>query len=177
VCDGTSNTCVACNGDHGSGARDACPTPGNPYCESTGACGQCTSSTQCTTGTHDGPFCNTTTGACGAGPDAGAPDAGSDGGAADGSAGGDGGPTDAAADATSPEDSGLTDASSPPEDSGSDAAVAADATASGGSIAGGGCSCDAVGASRDGPSRAGGFAALVGLGFFASRRRRKSGGG
>ncbi len=40
VCDATSETCVACNGDHGTIATDACPTTTAPYCGLLG-CGLC----------------------------------------------------------------------------------------------------------------------------------------
>ena len=65
VCDTTSETCVACNGDFGSNSTDPCPQSANPYCSSTGACTKCTTNTDCTTGQHQGPFCNQTTGVCG----------------------------------------------------------------------------------------------------------------
>jgi Cys-rich repeat protein len=57
---------VACNGDNATSATEACPTSSNPYCEASGACGKCTNNTDCMTGTHAGPFCDATTGACGA---------------------------------------------------------------------------------------------------------------
>jgi uncharacterized repeat protein (TIGR01451 family) len=63
LCSATS-TCVGCNGDNGTSATNACPTA-DPYCDGTGTCTMCTTDTMCTTGTHPGPFCNTTTGACG----------------------------------------------------------------------------------------------------------------
>lgn len=65
LCDANKGTCIPCNGDNGSGATEACPTSGNPYCSSTGACAKCASDADCTNGTHAGPFCNTSTGACG----------------------------------------------------------------------------------------------------------------
>ncbi len=71
ACTGTTpvcssgDACVACNGDNGSGASNACPSGTNPFCEPNGACAKCTSNSDCTTGTHGGPVCNTTTGACG----------------------------------------------------------------------------------------------------------------
>ena len=61
---GATDTCVACNGDNGTTATETCPVAG-PYCAGTGACIKCTANSQCTTGTHPGPICNTTTGACG----------------------------------------------------------------------------------------------------------------
>jgi hypothetical protein len=65
VCDGTSNTCVVCNGDDGASTTDACPTSALPFCGASGTCGTCTADTDCTTGTHAGPFCNLASGACG----------------------------------------------------------------------------------------------------------------
>ncbi len=57
------DTCVACDGDNGAGSANGCPIA-NPYCLSTGACTTCTSDAMCTTGTHVGPYCDVTTGAC-----------------------------------------------------------------------------------------------------------------
>ncbi len=65
VCDATSETCVACNGDLGSSATDACADSAAPTCRASGECAKCTTNTDCTTGTHAGPICNTTTGVCG----------------------------------------------------------------------------------------------------------------
>ncbi len=63
VCTTATLTCVACDGDHGTSAAAACPT-GAPYCESSGACGLCTTDADCA-GNHAGPRCDTMTGACG----------------------------------------------------------------------------------------------------------------
>ncbi len=69
ACTGTTpvcsagETCVPCNGDNGTGATNACPGM-TPYCASTGACVLCTANSMCTTGTHAGSLCNTTSGAC-----------------------------------------------------------------------------------------------------------------
>ena len=62
-CNLTTNVCVGCDGDNGSGATYACPN-GEPYCEASGACGKCTQNSDCT-GHPGGPICNTTSGACG----------------------------------------------------------------------------------------------------------------
>jgi hypothetical protein len=64
VCDAASNTCSACNGDLGSSATDACNDSAGPYCTAAGACFKCASNANCTTGTHNGPFCDLTTGQC-----------------------------------------------------------------------------------------------------------------
>jgi uncharacterized repeat protein (TIGR01451 family) len=63
VCDPTTSTCGKCNGDSGSGATDACGAA-SPYCTASGSCSACATDGDCTTGTHAGPYCNTTTGAC-----------------------------------------------------------------------------------------------------------------
>jgi hypothetical protein len=60
----SSNVCVVCDGDNATMAPNPCPTTANPYCQSTGACGTCTNDASCGAG-HAGPFCNTTSGACG----------------------------------------------------------------------------------------------------------------
>jgi hypothetical protein len=58
-------TCAACNGDNATTATLACPASSAPFCMGAGSCGKCTQDSDCTTGTHAGPFCNATTGACG----------------------------------------------------------------------------------------------------------------
>ena len=58
-------TCAGCAGDNGTAASLACPTSGAPFCTGGGSCGQCAQDSDCTRGSHPGPFCNTTTGACG----------------------------------------------------------------------------------------------------------------
>jgi MYXO-CTERM domain-containing protein len=68
ACDASSHTCVACNGDFGTGATAACATGTDPYCFSTGSvgsCGKCTGDGDCV-GHPGGSVCNLTTGACGA---------------------------------------------------------------------------------------------------------------
>ncbi len=60
----TLDACVACNGDNGTSATQACPSSAAPYCNGDGSCGVCTTDAQCVG--HAGPFCNTATGACGA---------------------------------------------------------------------------------------------------------------
>jgi hypothetical protein len=65
VCSG-ANVCVACDGDDGTGATNACPTATSPYCKASGACGLCASDMDCTApGVHGGRFCMAATGACG----------------------------------------------------------------------------------------------------------------
>jgi uncharacterized repeat protein (TIGR01451 family) len=68
VCNLATETCGGCNGDNGSGGTLACPSTANPYCASSGAlagsCGKCTSNADCA-GTHNGPICDLTSGACG----------------------------------------------------------------------------------------------------------------
>jgi hypothetical protein len=96
ICDPTTNLCAPCNGDFGSAATHACPTavagrcliadaglgtcvacsgPSDcsnpqPVCSSAGACAPCngdngsTASSPCPLAAS--PYCNTTTGACGA---------------------------------------------------------------------------------------------------------------
>jgi uncharacterized repeat protein (TIGR01451 family) len=65
TCNTTTFTCAACNGDNGSGSTRACPSPSDPACEPTGACGQCSATD------HDlcvgtTPACDTTTDLCAA---------------------------------------------------------------------------------------------------------------
>jgi hypothetical protein len=64
ICNATSDTCVACNGDNGTTATNACPSTSDPFCASDGSCGKCTASTQCASGTRTGTICNATSGAC-----------------------------------------------------------------------------------------------------------------
>ncbi|MGO8999618.1 MAG: hypothetical protein ACLQVI_40350, partial [Polyangiaceae bacterium] len=70
-CSGTTpvcsaaDACVPCDGDNATSATEPCPTSTDPYCNASGSCGVCTTDADCTTGTHPGPFCDTTTGACG----------------------------------------------------------------------------------------------------------------
>ena len=72
ICDMTSFTCAPCNGDNGSGANDACPTTGQPFCFLSGAnqgtCGKCSTDSDCA-GHTGGNICNTTTGLCVSGCD------------------------------------------------------------------------------------------------------------
>ena len=71
VCNTTSNTCVACNGDNGAATSAVCPTTAAPFCKADGSCQKCTDggngATGCTNGTpaHVGPYCNATSGSCG----------------------------------------------------------------------------------------------------------------
>jgi hypothetical protein len=60
-----SGSCTACNGDYQSTATIMCAT-GAPYCSPTGYCGFCTQNSDCATtnAVHTGVYCNTTTGAC-----------------------------------------------------------------------------------------------------------------
>ncbi len=64
VCNTSSATCAGCNGDNASGSSLACATSAAPYCNSSGACGTCSTNSDCV-GTHVGPICNVATGACG----------------------------------------------------------------------------------------------------------------
>lgn len=89
-----AGTCVTCNGNFNSGAmfacpagaptcssdgqcfipctRDnrgtggvACPTAAKPFCAvANGTCTTCTKDSDCTSGVHAGPYCDTATGAC-----------------------------------------------------------------------------------------------------------------
>ena len=69
VCDTTTDTCGACNGDFGTTATSACPTAGAPFCPGNGGacttCGTSGSTTACsgTTATHAGTTCQAS-GAC-----------------------------------------------------------------------------------------------------------------
>jgi hypothetical protein len=67
ACAVATGTCVACNGDFGSGATAACPTAGAPACQTAGLlAGRCTacstSNASLCTGTT--PTCDAATGAC-----------------------------------------------------------------------------------------------------------------
>ncbi len=64
ICDVAGVKCAACDGDNGATSSHPCPTAGSPYCTSTGACGKCTTSADCK-GSHLGPICDATSGACG----------------------------------------------------------------------------------------------------------------
>ena len=64
LCNTTSKTCVPCDGDNGSAATNACPNATAPICDSLNNCRKCLNDTDCTTGTHAGPYCNTTSGLC-----------------------------------------------------------------------------------------------------------------
>jgi len=68
ICAVTSGTCVACTEDSGGTSTTACASA-TPYCflsssTTAGACGKCEKDADCGTG-HAGPFCETTSGACG----------------------------------------------------------------------------------------------------------------
>jgi hypothetical protein len=65
ACSTLTSTCTACDGDEGTGATAACPASTAPYCQAAGTCGKCTQDSDCATGTHAGPRCDVTTGACG----------------------------------------------------------------------------------------------------------------
>lgn len=64
LCDTAKKTCVPCAGDFGSAAANACPNSASPVCDSLGNCRKCLNDNDCTTGTHAGPYCNTTSGVC-----------------------------------------------------------------------------------------------------------------
>ncbi|HEY3447961.1 MAG TPA: DUF11 domain-containing protein, partial [Myxococcales bacterium] len=66
VCDTTADACVACKGDNGTGASEACPSSSAPYCMAGGACGRCGDDLDCALGSHAGPFCAPASGSCGA---------------------------------------------------------------------------------------------------------------
>ncbi len=57
ICDATTDICVACNGNYGSGQSHACTNAAAPVCLG-GACVQCASSLDCSGTT---PVCDTTT--------------------------------------------------------------------------------------------------------------------
>ncbi len=60
-CDSTTHTCAPCNGDFASGQSQACQDEEAPLCLATGACGKCTSDSDCTLMR----LCNTVLGNCG----------------------------------------------------------------------------------------------------------------
>ena len=61
----SNDTCAACGGDNGTAALLACPDGGAPFCMGSGSCGKCVQDSDCTQGSHAGPFCSPATGACG----------------------------------------------------------------------------------------------------------------
>ena len=145
ICDATTNTCVACNGDDGSGASDECPAGNSaPFCAASGTCGQCSNDTDCTTGAHAGPACNTATGECVsvAEPDGGAP-----------------------ADAGTPQSQ---DAETPQQD------AAGASPPNNISIKGGGCACGTLaGHGGEGGSAAILIVLVAALGAWLARRRAR----
>jgi hypothetical protein len=66
ICDDASGTCVPCDGDLGSSAKDPCFDAAAPTCalsgSSMGQCGKCATDADCTG--HAGPVCDATSGAC-----------------------------------------------------------------------------------------------------------------
>ncbi len=65
ACDASTNFCASCNGDFGGSVTHACPSLVSNFCNANGSCGTCTTDTNCTTGTHNGPFCNPSNHSCG----------------------------------------------------------------------------------------------------------------
>ncbi len=65
VCDAAMSSCAACDGDHGSGAKLACPKAEAPLCDG-GRCGACAKDADCE-GHAGGPACDAASGACVAG--------------------------------------------------------------------------------------------------------------
>lgn len=69
VCNTTTDTCTACNGDNGAGTSATCPSSAAPYCPGTGAacatCGAANGTTTCAASgaTHTGGICQAS-GAC-----------------------------------------------------------------------------------------------------------------
>ncbi len=57
-----ANACVACGGDNGSGASNACPDAANPFCRKDGSCGKCSTAADCSD--RPGKICSPTTGGC-----------------------------------------------------------------------------------------------------------------
>jgi uncharacterized repeat protein (TIGR01451 family) len=64
VCNPATEICTACASDNGSASPGACPSVLAPFCATTGACGKCTTSSDCS-GAHAGPVCDSASGACG----------------------------------------------------------------------------------------------------------------
>jgi len=62
VCTG-ANVCDTCNADFGAVGTRPCPSTPQPFCMAGGACGKCTSNTDCVG--RAGNICNLTTGSCG----------------------------------------------------------------------------------------------------------------
>jgi len=132
-------------GDDGSGASDECPAGNSaPFCAASGTCGQCSNDTDCTTGAHAGPACNTATGECVsvAEPDGGAP-----------------------ADAGTPQSQ---DAETPQQD------AAGASPPNNISIKGGGCACGTLaGHGGEGGSAAILIVLVAALGAWLARRRAR----